>query len=412
MAFFKSKDTQTTTGDPFLDHVVSIQSDDFSTGFTSITAIKNSDVFTAVKIIASDIASSPLQLIKNSMPQPDDELIRLLNENPASNVDGWHFKFALAVNMLLNGNSFAYIHRKDDGTVSSLEFIPNSSVTVTQLDDGSLRYQLGDKKRKVKAKDMLHFKYFTQDGVTGLSPLYALRDEMKIQKAGNRTWFNFFSKGVNGSGILKVNKSDLDVEAKNAIREKFEAANGSKDGDNALRTIILDETMDYKTLEINTDVLRLINSSDWTTKQISKAFGIPSERLGVENVHSSSSQSNLMYIQSTLIHYFNVFSSELDNKLKSDKEENFRFNTDRLLEVDPETKIKNILDQVKGTLITINEGRSKLGLPAIDGGDRLIASLNYTYLDTLEKYQFREQEGNNGERTTIDGTSGTGNETD
>lgn len=401
MVFFRSKSVQTTTGDPFLDHVVSIQSDDYSTDFSSVKAIRNSDVFTAVKIIASDIASSPLQLIKASMPQADDTLVKLLNERPNPEMDGWHFKFALAVNMLLNGNSFAEIKRKD-GKIDELHLLPNSSVTVKQSDDGAISYSIGDRKRKLKSRDILHFKYFSQDGLTGLSPLYALRDEMKIQSAGNKTWFSFFSKGVNGSGILKVHKSDLDGKAKKAIREKFEEANSSSNGDNALRTIILDETMDYKTLEINTDVLKLVNSSDWTTKQISKAFGIPSERLGVENVHSSSAQSNLMYIQNTLIHYFNVFVSELDSKLKSDVKENFRFNTDRLLESDPETMIKNILDQVKGSLITINEGRAKLGLPSMNGGDRLLASLNYTYLDSLEKYQFREQEENNGTGKTSD----------
>ena len=204
---------------------------------------------------------------------------------------------------------------------------------------------------------------------------------------------------------MKVHKSDLDGKAKQAIREKFEEANSASNGDNALRTIILDETMDYQTLEINTDVLKLVNSSDWTTKQISKAFGIPSERLGVENAHSSSVQSNLMYIQNTLIHYFNVFVSEFDGKLKSDVAENFRFNTDRLLESDPDTMVKNILDQVKGSLITINEGRGKLGMPSLDGGDRLLTSLNYTYLDALEKYQFSEKEEKNGTRETIDGGS-------
>ncbi len=89
------------------------------------------------------------------------------------------------------------------------------------------------------------------------------------------------------------------------------------------------------------------------------------------------------------IHYFNVFVSELDTKLET----NIRFNSDQLLETDPETKVKNVLDQVKGSLLTINEGRSKMGLPPMDGGDRLLASLNFTYLDTLEKYQLKEQEG-------------------
>ncbi|MGC2930558.1 phage portal protein, partial [Enterococcus faecium] len=106
----------------------------------------------------------------------------------------------------------------------------------------------------------------------------------------------------------------------------------------------VDETLDYKTLEKNTDVLMLINSNDWNTKQIAKAFGEPIERLGVENEHSSTVQSYLQYIQSSLIHYFNVFVSELDTKLET----NIRVNSDQLLETDPETKVKNVLDQVKG----------------------------------------------------------------
>lgn len=383
--FFKSRN-QSTTGDPFLDHVISIQSDDYTTNFTNVNAIRNSDVFTSVSIIASDIASSPVQLMKNNMPQADDELVHLINEQPNSVMDGWHLKYALAVNMLLNGNSFAEIIREDEKPVA-IELLPNSSVTVTQADNGTIRYNVGEKKRAVKPSDMLHFKYFTQDGLTGLSPLYALRDEMKIQKAGNRTWYNFFSRGVNGSGILKIHKSDLDAEAKQSIREKFEEANGSSGGDNALRTIILDDSMDYSTLEINTDVLKLVNSSDWTSKQIAKAFGVPVERLSVENAHSSSIQNNLIYMQNTLVHYFNVFTSELDSKLRDNVKEVFRFNADRLLEADPQTKVENVLKQVQGSLLTINEGRSKLGLPPKDGGDRLLASLNYTYLDSLEKYQ-------------------------
>ncbi|MEI4283401.1 phage portal protein [Tetragenococcus halophilus] len=388
MGFFTKK--QSTTGDPFLDAVVTMQSDNGS--YSSVGAIRNSDIFTAVSIIASDVASSPLQIIKNGLPQKDNQLTELINSQPNEVMDGWHLKFALAVNMLLNGNSFAEIQRKGN-KIQAIELLPNSSVTVTQTDNGELRYNVGEKKRRVKPEDILHFKFFTQDGLTGLSPLYALRDEMKIQKTGNKMISNFFSRGVNGNGILKVNKADLDNEAKKNIREKFEEANGADNGDNTLRTIILDESMDYKNLEINTDVLKLANSHDWTSRQIAAAFRIPVERLGVENTHSNTSQSNLIYVKETLIHYFNCFTSELNRKLET----NFRFNVDRMLESDPDTKVKNILNQVQGSLITINEGRSRVGLPPVEGGDRMLASLNYTYLDTLEEYQ-RKENTDNGEQ--------------
>ncbi|WP_413489256.1 phage portal protein [Carnobacterium divergens] len=387
MALFKPLNQKSTNGDPFLDHVISLTSTD-NTTYTSVKALKNSDVFTAVKIIASDIASSPIEVLEDKMTTEHD-LDYLLNVKPNKEVDGWHLKFSLAVNMLLNGNSFAEIIRSDKG-ISEIKLLPNSTVTLKQKDDDSLIYIVNEtdkKERELSSNDVLHFKYFSQDGLVGISPLNSLKDELDIQRAGNKTLFNFFSRGVNSNGILKVNKADLDVESKQAIRKKFEEANGSSNGDNALRTIILDDTMEYKSIEVNTEVLKLVNSNDWTTKQIAKAFGISTDRLGVENQHSSTVQSNLMYIQNTLGHYLMVFTSEFKSKLLRNKKQSFRFNTERLLESDPVNRLETTIKAVQGSLLTVNEGRRKLGLPDMAGGDRLLASLNYTYLDNLEKYQ-------------------------
>lgn len=357
MTLFVSKDIQTTTGDPFLDAVVSM-TDDNNTSYTGIKAIKNGDVFTAVKLVASDIATSPIQVITGGQVQQDDELTDLVNRKPNAKIDGWHFKFALAVNMLLNGNSFAEIVTDNTG-VKSLELLTNSTVAMKEKTNGSIYYEIkeGNRSRILKPDSILHFKYFTTDGLTGVSPLNALADEIKIQKAGNKTLYNFFARGINGSGILKVNKSDLNAEAKKAIREAFEAANGSDDGNNALRTIIMDSSMDYSTLEVNTDVLKLINSTDWTTKQVAKVFGIPIERLGVENQHSNNVQSNIMYLQNTLIHYFRCFTSELEYKLGNQ----FKFNPEFLFEADPATMTENVVTQFKEGIIDRNEARSKLG---------------------------------------------------
>lgn len=392
MALFKSLNKPVGTSEPFLDAVISMTSTD-NTTYTDIKALKNSDVFTAVKIIASDIASSPIELIEDKMVLTSHDLDYLLNVRPNEEVDGWHFRFALAVNMLLNGNSFAEIIR-EDSKIKSLRLLKNSSVTLLQNDTNDLVYRISEEtqKRDLSSKDILHFRYFSQDGVVGISPLYSLKDELDIQDAGNKTLFNFFKRGINSNGVLKVNKADLDVEAKQSIRKKFEEANGSDNGDNAIRTIVLDETMDYKTLEINTEVLKLVNSTDWNTKQIAKVFGIPTDRLGVENQHSSTIQSNLMYLQNTLGHYLTVFTSELRKKLLRNKKQSFRFNTERLLETDPVNRLETTIKAVQGSLLTVNEGRQRLGLPQVEGGDRLFASLNYTYLDNLEKYQMRKDE--------------------
>lgn len=374
-------------GDAFLDAVVSLQTDD-SNVYYGAKAINNSDVFSAIRILASDVASSPIQLLRGETLAKQDKYYNLLNNKPNDLMDGFHFKFALMATLLLNGNAYAEIDDPDDP--NELKFIKNSSMTVKQDEDtGALMYEISDSKshtRRVKPDHILHFKYFTQDGVTGVSPLMSLRDELNIQKSGNKMLTSFYKNGINSNGILKVNKSDLDAEAKGNIRSEFEKSNAG--AGNSSRTLVMDSSMDYTPLEVNTDILKLVNSNDWSSKQIAKVFGLSTYQLGVEENHSSVSQTNMNYINGTLSHYFNVFTAELDFKLLSHADkQSFRFNTDRLFSVDPETTTQNVIKAVQGGVLTINEGRKKMNLPAVDGGDSLLVSLNYVHLDNMDNYQ-------------------------
>ncbi|WP_195701189.1 phage portal protein [Companilactobacillus futsaii] len=373
--------------DAFLDAVVSMQTDD-SNVYYGAKAINNSDVFSAIRILASDVASSPIQLLRGDTVAVRDKYYNLLNNRPNDVTDGFHLKFALMANLLLNGNSYAEIDDPNDP--KELKFIKNSSMTVKQDEDtGTLIYEISDSRnhtRRVKPDHILHFKYFSQDGVTGVSPLMSLRDELNIQKSGNKMLAGFYKNGINSNGILTVEKSDLDAKAKNHIRDEFEKANaGAK---NSSKTIIMDSSMTYTPLEINSDVLKLVNSNDWSSKQIAKVFGLSTYQLGVEENHSSVSQTNLNYINGTLSHYFNVFTSELNFKILSHADrQSFRFNTDRLFSVDPETITQNVIKAVQGGILTINEGRKKMNLPAVDGGDDLLVSLNYIHLNNMDNYQ-------------------------
>ncbi|MDC7952508.1 phage portal protein [Liquorilactobacillus mali] len=352
MSFFTTK-TTSTTQDPFLDALVSLSSDDANT-FVSASVLKNSDIFAAINIIASDIASNPILC-------GTDAIDKMINSKPNSIMDGYHFKYALAVNMLLNGNSFAQILPGNQ-----LKFIPNNKMVVEQDDvSGVLTYTYspdGRTKQQIEPVSILHFKYFTRDGVTGISPLYSLKDEQNIQSAGNKLLTGFFNQGVHGTTIVKVHQSDLGKDAKENIRKKFDEATT---GNNSLNSVVVDDGMDVSNLQINTDVLKLVNSNDWTTRQIAKAFQLPVERLGLENEHSNTEQSNIQYLKGTLQHYFDCFTSELAFKL----DKTFNFNTDKLLSLDPQDQQTMAAAGYSGGILTRNEARDKLDLPVTDDGN-------------------------------------------
>lgn len=336
------------------DALISLSSNDVNT-YVSISALRNSDIFAAVNIIASDIASNPIECgtsIYESM----------LNQKPNKYMDGFHFKYALALNMLLNGNSFAEI--KPNHT---LKFIPNSQMTVTVDDEsGQVAYTYspnGRTKRNIAPDSILHFRYSTKDGIAGISPLYALKDEQKIQATGNKLLSGFFSQGIHGTTVVKVKQSELSPKAKENIQKRFDR---STTGDNSLNTIIIDDSMDVSNLEINTDILKLVNSNDWTTKQIAKAFGLDPSRLGVEAVHSNQDQTSAQYLKDTLQHYLDCFTSELSFKFGKE----FKFNTNNLLSLDPKEQQEMATEAYTNGVITRNEARQKMGLePVVDGNN-------------------------------------------
>lgn len=353
MAFFAQKTSNTGVDDPFTEALVSLSSDDPYT-FVSASVLRNSDIYAAVNIIASDIASNPIIC--------DTPLLNtMINDRPSDIIDGYHLKYALAANMLLNGNSFALILPNH-----MLKFIPNNQMTVEQDDvSGELTYTYapdGQTARQIAPDSILHFKYFTKDGASGISPLYALKDEQKIQSAGNKLLTGFFNQGIHGTTMVKVHQTDLGKEAKDNIRKVFDEATTA---DNALNTVVIDDGMDVQSLAMNTDVLKLVNSNDWTTRQIAKAFGLPPERLGVENDHSNQEQSGVQYLQGTLQHYFDSFTSELSYKLGH----SFTFNTDKLLSLDPKDQQALATDGFTNGIMTRNEARAKIGLPPTDDGN-------------------------------------------
>lgn len=353
-----SKKVNTDPGDPFESALISISSNDTNT-FVSASALRNSDVFAAIALIAGDLASNPIK-------SDSDLYNKMLNDHPNDLMDGRSFKYALAVEMLLNGNSFAEI----DVATHTLKFIPNNKMTLQQDDvTGKLTYIFspnGRIKRRIPTSKILHFKYFTRDGVVGLSPLYALKSELAIQDAGNNLMANFFSNGIHGTTVVKMKNGDLDSNGKENIRQKFDE---KTTGNRAMNTIVVDENMDVSTLPLNTDVLKLVNSNDWTTRQIAKAFGLPVEKLGLENEHSNQQQSNVQYLQGTLQHYEDCFTSELNYKLGK----NFSFDNSKLLSLDPADQQQMAVDGYTNGLYTRNEARALLNLDPVAGGNNFIS---------------------------------------
>ena len=366
MGLFINKDTPVTE-QQFIDYINT--GTVYSTNFTGLKALTNSDIYTGVNIIAGDIAQSPFKPVNNS--SIDDNLLTLLNKEPKTNQSHYTMMYAVVSNLILTGNAYVLIHRNNDGSVKELEFIETQQVNVIRdLATGEYRYEVnmpyGNIMYKCKPNDILHFKLSTTDGWLGRSPLLSLNEEISLQTNGLKVLNNFFSKGVFSGGILKLLNGTVNNQTKAKIREDFEKVNG------AGGTIVLDETQEFNENKINTEVLKLIQANKFSTQQIAKVLGIPINRFGQELVNSSDTGQNDIYIASTIAMYESSICDEINLKLGVELEldlSKLRQDTkeDRLRRI-AEGKVKSEFAQA----LTVNDAREYLGFTEIDGGDALL----------------------------------------
>lgn len=379
MGVFVQNEGRTMNEQQFIDYVNGVTV--YGTSYTGINALKNSDVYTGVNIIAGDIAQSPFKAKDGATVSGD--LLRLLNTEPMKNQSHYMMMYAVISNLILTGNAFIVIHRDVNNEVESLQFVESSNVNIIQdTNTGVYRYDVslpyGSILYRCDPEDILHFKLSTIDGWLGRSPLLSLKEEVELQTNGLKVLNKFFANGVFAGGILKLKNGAVNNQAKRKIKTDFDTINAGGG------TMVLDDTQEYTENKVNTEVLKLIQANKFSTQQIAKVLGIPVNRFGQELVNSSDAGQNDLYIASTIAMYEATICDEVNLKLGIEVEldlKKLRQDTyeDRLRRV-AEGKVKSDL----ATALTINDARSYLGFTDIVGGEALLGTEANTEANTDE----------------------------
>lgn len=361
--------------------------------YSGIGALRNSDVLTAVSHVASNVARFPIVILaddKNAVKNIKS-VDYLLNKHPNDMLSAYHWRFIMTVNAILTGDGFSRIIR-DPHTKAPLEiqYFPPSQTYIDDSDVMNIKYEFTPINQKgggqtivVPAEDVIHFMFFTYDGIHGRSPLLSLADEIGLQDDGIKTLRRFFKSGLKG-GLLKA-KGKLSPEARLKTRKDFEY---SQRNSNAGSPIIIDDRFEYSPIEVDTNVLQLINSNNYSTAQIAKALHIPAYKLAVNSPNQSIKQLNEDFITSDLPYYFKPIASNLEMTMLTDRQ---RHNCHIEFDTRKETgmSMDDVQKGVTNNVITPNEGRVRMGLVKSDNPDldRFQSTLNTVFLDKKEEYQ-------------------------
>lgn len=310
--FFEKRQRQLNTGGDLGFAVVDgdlIIADDY---ISARTALKNSDVWAAINVISSDIARVRFYSLE------DKKINKLINK-PNSTTNRFNFWQSMLAQLLLTGNAYA-LWTEDVTEKQRLEFVSPSNIQMW-LDHDKVTYDIDfddpDRRalKQVDSKNVIHLKLLGIDGgLSGISPLKSLANELNLQKDNFDYAKTMFGKSVKPSGVLKTSKGMLTKEEKEKVRSEFENANS---GTNKGRVLIMDPLFDYNELEVKMDVAKLLSAADWSRVQIAKAFMLPSDLLGAESDHSNVEQIRSMY-NVTLGRYLAPVLSELSEKFNTE----------------------------------------------------------------------------------------------
>lgn len=308
----------------------------------------------------------------------DHPLYRVLRESPnfdQTPVDFFEFIFA---SVELQGNAYASIERRGDGTVYSLSPIRPDLVKVRRKASGFLEYDwTEDGKRHVRdVADVLHIRGPMGNALGGVSVLSACRGVFNGALSAETAARNTFSNGLRPSGVLSTDQS---VTLNKEQREEF---NGYLQENfigsiNAGRPMLLDRGMKWEQINITPEDAQMLDSRKFSGEEICRLFGVPPGMVGygdkASNWGTGKEVDVLGFIKFTMRRRIKRVEQALQKQLLSPVDRangvTVSFNLEALLRGDTESRFNSYERGIRMGIYTRNEVRAIENLPPIEGGD-------------------------------------------
>lgn len=309
---------------------------------------------------------------------------------------------------LLDGTVYSYLTLNDDGTIDTIQAIPNKDVTITcenkygMIDYFQMNFYQGYSikinnyyKNKFDKRNTL-YKWSDFNATSRFqcnkpqSRIMSVMDSLEYMELANRFNNTFFKNGAKpGYALVLTSENGYDLqlteEQKEDLRASFYANYG---GENVGKLLVLENGMKLEPLTTSIDKLNIVENMKEMIQIICMPFFIQPELLGISSgstgaAYKVNEELRLYYYNSTIIPMVREWCEYCNRNFV------FRYNPDTQrmkskLGYD-ETKISVIMSerykilesQFRCGIFTVNEIRDTIGWKSLEGMDEVIANTNW-----------------------------------
>ncbi|MGE0362809.1 MAG: phage portal protein [Vicinamibacterales bacterium] len=360
--------------------------------------LKQSTVWSCVTLIVQDIGKLGVELIESKdgiwVPTTNSAYSPVLRK--PNHFQGWiKFIESWVSSKMTRGNAFILKERDNRGApgagnVVGMYVLDPERVTVLVAPTGDVFYQLGADNLAglpqavvVPASEIIHDVGFAPyHPLCGLPPLTACAlaagQSLAIQESSAR----FFANNSRPGGILTAPAQISDETAKR-IKEHWDANYAG--AENYGKVAVLGNGLTYEAMAVNAVDSDLAKQLAWTDEKICGVYHVPPFMVGVgpQPSYDNIAKFTIQYYQQALQNPIECIEECLDLGLGLGSTLGIRLNIDNLIRMDQQSMME-ALEKGKNYLKP-NEGRQRLNLPPVPGGDAVYRQQQDFSLTALSK---------------------------
>lgn len=377
---------------------------------TPTSALGDPTVYAAVKALSEDLAKVPPKIYsvmyddqgrEIRTPAVAHALWRVLLKRPNQWQSPFEFKEYIEACRQLRGNAYSFIVRNGRGAITELIPLRPDRVAVLDTVEGEIFYSISSNSNfeagqlaqayranggrevsgvvTVPAEYVWHIRGFPNgSGLLGVSAITAARDAIGLSLAQQKYAGRMVANSARPAGVI-THPGRIHKDVAKRLRTAWDSL--YRGADNAGKTAVLEEGMDFKPISMNSVDAQFVEQRKLSVLDIARIFRVPPTKLmdTSRSTYSNAEQEALAYLTDSLMPLFERWESSMDAQLLTPREQgrySIQFDIERLQRGDVVSRYRAYASGRQWGILTANEARGRDGLNPVEDGDTLLEPLN------------------------------------